>query len=101
LDDVAKLPAVMARLAETEAVARRHGTAIAIGHPHDATLEALQQWLPTLAEKGLVLVPVSAVVKAQRTHAARAAAPPPAPPPHPNPLRPRGAEREGPASAGG
>jgi polysaccharide deacetylase 2 family uncharacterized protein YibQ len=97
LDDVAKLPAVMARLAETEAVARRHGTAIAIGHPHDATLEALYQWLPTLAKKGIELVPVSAVVKGQRTHAARAAAPPP----HPGPLRPRGAEREGPASAGG
>jgi polysaccharide deacetylase 2 family uncharacterized protein YibQ len=74
LDDVAKLPAVMARLAETEAVARRHGTAIAIGHPHDATLEALRQWLPTLQQKGLVLVPVSAVVKARMAHAARAAA---------------------------
>lgn len=74
LDDDTKLPAIMARLAETEAIARRHGTAIAIGHPHDTTLEALQEWLPTLAQKGFVLVPVSAIVKARMAQGTRAAA---------------------------
>jgi polysaccharide deacetylase 2 family uncharacterized protein YibQ len=61
-DDLA--PAVIARqLAEAEQVARRHGSAIAIGHAHDATLAALRRWLPTLAEKGFDLVPLSAVVR--------------------------------------
>lgn len=53
-----------ARLKELEALARRHGHAIAIGHPKEQTLGALATWLPTLAGKGLVLSPVSAVVRA-------------------------------------
>ncbi|HEV3176300.1 MAG TPA: divergent polysaccharide deacetylase family protein, partial [Stellaceae bacterium] len=52
-----------ARLAELERVARRNGSAIAIGHPHDQTLDALRTWLRDLASKGFVLVPVSAIVK--------------------------------------
>jgi polysaccharide deacetylase 2 family uncharacterized protein YibQ len=55
--------AIAARLAEVEQVAHRRGSAIAIGHPHEVTLAALAAWLPTLAEKHLVLVPLSAVVR--------------------------------------
>lgn len=51
------------QLAETERVARQIGFAVAIGHPHDVTIAALKAWLPTLAEKGFVLVPISAVVE--------------------------------------
>ncbi len=61
-DDLA--PAAIARqLALVEVVARRRGSAIAIGHAHDTTLAALRAWLPSLAGKGLVLVPVSTVVR--------------------------------------
>ncbi len=56
-------PAIEARLAELERVARRNGSAIAIGHPHAATLDALKTWLRDARSKGLVLVPVSAIVK--------------------------------------
>lgn len=63
LDNDPHAAAVLAQLEKTEQVARRHGHAIAIGHPHDGTIEALSQWLPTLAGKGLVLVPVSAIVQ--------------------------------------
>jgi polysaccharide deacetylase 2 family uncharacterized protein YibQ len=42
---------------------RWHGSAIAIGHLHDATLSALKTWLPQIEGKGLALVPVSAVVR--------------------------------------
>ncbi|WP_404378839.1 divergent polysaccharide deacetylase family protein [Caenispirillum salinarum] len=59
-DDVAY---VLGQLAETERIARRTGYAIAIGHPHDGTFGALKQWLPTLKDKGLVLVPLSAIVR--------------------------------------
>jgi uncharacterized protein len=63
LDNESDATAVGERLAVLEATARRHGSAIAIGHPHDGTLAELTLWLDTLAGKGLVLVPVSAIVK--------------------------------------
>jgi hypothetical protein len=63
LDDEISAPAIAVQLAELERVARRNGSAIAIGHPHDQTLEALTNWLRDLAAKGFVLVPVSAIVK--------------------------------------
>ena len=61
LDNVNEVPAVLDRLAEVERIARRTGFAIAIGHPRDATIEALSGWLPALNGMGLVLVPVSAI----------------------------------------
>ena len=45
LDDVATEEAVKAQLAALVAEARRSGTAIAIGHPHDVTLNVLEAWL--------------------------------------------------------
>jgi len=65
LDNVQSVGAVRAQLAKTEAVARRQGFAIAIGHPHDATLEALAAWLPEVRKRGFTLVPVSAIVRAR------------------------------------
>ncbi len=63
LDDDEALGAVKRRLAETEAVARRQGFAVAIGHPHETTLQALAEWLPTVAGKGFALAPLSAVLR--------------------------------------
>lgn len=64
LDNENDVAAVNARLAEVERLARRTGTAIAIGHPRDATLAALAQWIPALEAKGFVLVPLTAIVRA-------------------------------------
>jgi hypothetical protein len=47
----------------TVATARRNGHAIAIGHPYPETLSALESWLPGLRARGLVLVPISALVR--------------------------------------
>jgi polysaccharide deacetylase 2 family uncharacterized protein YibQ len=63
LDDDEALGAVKRRLAETEAVARKQGFAVAIGHPHEATLQALAEWLPSVAAKGFALAPLSAVLR--------------------------------------
>jgi polysaccharide deacetylase 2 family uncharacterized protein YibQ len=63
LDNEVDGEAIAAQLAETEAIARRHGSAIAIGHPHDATIDELAHWLPTLPGKGFELVPVSALAR--------------------------------------
>lgn len=50
-------------LSQLENKARKNGYAIAIGHPHQVTIDALTAWLPTLKDKGLTLAPASAVVK--------------------------------------
>ncbi len=63
LDNEQSADQVERQLAELERQARQAGYAVAIGHPHDATIEALASWLPTLAEKGITLVPVSAIMK--------------------------------------
>jgi polysaccharide deacetylase 2 family uncharacterized protein YibQ len=69
-------PAVASELAKTEAVARRNGIAVAIGHPHDPTLTELRRWLPLVEARGFRLVPVSAIVQHnEATRIARAAAP--------------------------
>jgi len=65
LDDDQAPAAIAKQLARVEQLARQHGSAIAIGHPHDATINALETWLPTLAAKGFALVPISAVVQQQ------------------------------------
>ena len=72
LDNVNEVAAVNDRLAEVERIARHHGTAIAIGHPRDATLAALAAWIPHLKERGFVLVPLTAVLKAAMHPQARA-----------------------------
>ena len=56
---------VDARLSQLVKLARERGSAIAIGHAHEETLAALQRWLPTLSRQGVVLVPLTAVVKAR------------------------------------
>jgi polysaccharide deacetylase 2 family uncharacterized protein YibQ len=57
--------AIRARLADGEAAAQRRGHAILIGHARQATLDVLEQYLPTLGARGFVLWPVSATIVAQ------------------------------------
>lgn len=63
LDDDESLAAVRRRLAEVEAVARKQGFVVAIGHPHETTLQALGEWLPTVQSKGMALAPATAVLR--------------------------------------
>ncbi|MEQ9638826.1 MAG: divergent polysaccharide deacetylase family protein [Alphaproteobacteria bacterium] len=67
LDNTIDARHIARRLAEVEDVARRTGQAIAIGHPHWATVEALKAWLPTLRDKGFTLAPVSAILRRRLT----------------------------------
>ena len=63
LDDDESLGAVKHQLAITEEVARRQGFVVAIGHPHENTLQALSEWLPALAAKGFALAPLTAALR--------------------------------------
>jgi polysaccharide deacetylase 2 family uncharacterized protein YibQ len=63
LDDVIDEADIMKELARTEAIARKHGIAIAIGHPHRDTVAALRQWIPEAQARGFILVPISQIAK--------------------------------------
>lgn len=62
IDHTNRIEDIRAQLAEIEAHARKHGDAIAIGHPWPHTIAALAEWLPTLEAKGFTLWPLSAMV---------------------------------------
>jgi len=46
-------------------IARREGTALAIGHPYPATLAVLEEQLSQLADQGIQLLPVSRLIELQ------------------------------------
>jgi len=45
--------------------AKKYGSAVAIGHPHGATLRVLEERIPQLKAQGIELVPVSQLIKTQ------------------------------------
>ena len=61
LDNVQEVGKVRIQLKKLIALARQHGSAIGIGHPYGATLEALKIELPKIKRK-IRLVPVSQLV---------------------------------------
>ena len=63
LDHQDNITFVRKSLLELESIARKRGSAIAIGHPKAATIQGLKEWLPLAEERGFVVVPVSAVVR--------------------------------------
>ena len=64
LDNEDKFDYVMRQLRQTEAIARKNGYVVAIGHPKEQTYNALKVWLPTLKSRNLRLVHLSEIVKA-------------------------------------
>ncbi|MEM8833083.1 MAG: divergent polysaccharide deacetylase family protein [Pseudomonadota bacterium] len=54
---------VLKALQTVEKIARDHGSAVAIGHPKEITMRALQKWIPTLEKRGFELVPLSDLIQ--------------------------------------
>lgn len=50
------------QLEELARIAKEHGRAIGIGHPHPATISALRKWLNEADKQGIEIVPVSRIV---------------------------------------
>ena len=69
LDNTETVPAILIQLKQLEAMAKKRGYAVAIGHPYNSTLAALKEWMPNARAKGFDLVPLSVVI-AQRFPAA-------------------------------
>jgi polysaccharide deacetylase 2 family uncharacterized protein YibQ len=65
IDNELEPNSVLRGLTRAESIARHQGYAVAMGHPHDVTIEALKRWLPTLDARGIALVPISAIVARQ------------------------------------
>ena len=63
LDDVATEAAVRKQLAMLVSAVERQGVAVAIGHPHPATMRVLAEELPELRARGFRLVRASEVVR--------------------------------------
>lgn len=62
----------------TERLLRSRGHAIVIGHPYPETLAALERWLPSLAARGIRVVPLSVMLTEQKRvtdHAERSPSP--------------------------
>ncbi|HWL70995.1 MAG TPA: divergent polysaccharide deacetylase family protein [Geminicoccus sp.] len=62
LDNEPTIAAVTRQLQLLERRARAHGYAVAIGHPHRETVDALMTWLPEAEARGVRLVPLSKLV---------------------------------------
>ncbi len=66
LDNEETRESVARELARAESIAREKGYAIAIGHPHEWTLDAIESWLPQAAKRGVVIVPVTTILRGRR-----------------------------------
>lgn len=62
LDDQPDPAIVQSQLERAIAMARRNGSAIAIGHPHPSTLAVLAERLPQLEAEHVTLVPLTALI---------------------------------------
>ena len=54
---------IQKQLKEVEETARRKGFAVAIGHPHDVTIDVLDSWIKELPDRGLALAPITTIIK--------------------------------------
>ncbi|KEY56503.1 divergent polysaccharide deacetylase family protein [Serratia sp. DD3] len=68
LDDSANPNDIRQQFNRAVDVARRHGSAIAIGHPRPATIKVLQQMLPTLPGDIVLVKPSALLNEPQQSH---------------------------------
>jgi polysaccharide deacetylase 2 family uncharacterized protein YibQ len=68
-DDELTRAAILRKLNEAEVVAKAQGTAIVLIRPYPMTMSRLENWAAEVVEKGIVLAPLSAVIRARASGA--------------------------------
>lgn len=63
IDEELSANGIQTRLTALEALAKKRGYAVGIVQPYPISIEQLRQWSETLKDRGIVLVPVSAIAK--------------------------------------
>lgn len=66
LDNAKEPAAIRESLDRAVGIARETGSAVAIGHPYPVTFEVLAAWIPKARERGIAVVPLSAVTRPAR-----------------------------------
>ena len=57
---------ILKQLGIAERIAKKNGYAVAIGHPKSETYLALKEWLPSLKDKNIKIIPLSQIAKILR-----------------------------------
>jgi len=65
LDNETNRPAIEYQFKRLIRLAKKYGSAVAIGHPHSETLKFLEEKIPQLTAAGIELVPVSQLIHTQ------------------------------------
>ncbi|HRW30946.1 MAG TPA: divergent polysaccharide deacetylase family protein, partial [Emcibacteraceae bacterium] len=73
LDNEQDINYILGQLGKLERIAKRDGSALAIGHPYAQTVAALKEWIPTLADKGITIIPISQKVREKYANTSLAA----------------------------
>lgn len=63
LDNIQDVGYISKQILQAAAIARKRGSAIAICHPHAATIQALALELPKLRDEGISFIPASSLVR--------------------------------------
>jgi polysaccharide deacetylase 2 family uncharacterized protein YibQ len=63
LDNQLAVPYIEGQIRQLEDVARRHGSAIAIGHPNPETAQALETMVPQMLAQGYDFVTAESLVR--------------------------------------
>ena len=63
IDEELSVAGIQSRLTQLEEMAKKRGWAIGIVQPYPISVEQLRLWSETLADKGIVLAPISAVAR--------------------------------------
>jgi len=72
LDNERTEPAITAQLQEAIRLARKHGSAVVIGHPYPQTLAVLERELPKLKEQGIDWIDIKSMIALRGNQASEA-----------------------------